>query len=69
MMTLPFTSLPKNDSRGTAQQRIPDIEVVILLYSYNPVQSYGTLETFTSLSKYRSTTIHISLKIPSKFGS
>ncbi len=54
MMTLPFTSLPKNDSRGTAQQRILDLEVVILLYSYNPVQSCGTLETFTSLSKYRS---------------
>ena len=40
--------------RGTAQQRILDLEVVILLYSYNPVQSCGTLETFTSLSKYRS---------------
>ena len=36
------------------QQRILDLEVVILLYSYNPVQSCGTLETFTSLSKYRS---------------
>ena len=69
MMGLPFTSLPKNDSKGTAQQRIPDLEVVILLYSYNPVQSCGTLETFTSLSKYRSEhifQIHISLKIPSK---
>jgi hypothetical protein len=54
MMGLPFTSLPKNDSKGTAQQRILDPEVVILLYSYNPVQSYRTLETFTSLSKYRS---------------
>ncbi len=53
-MTLPFTSLPKNDSRGTAQQRILDLEVVILLYSYNPVHSYRTVETFTSLSKYRS---------------
>jgi len=41
MMTLPFTSLPKNDSKGTAQQRILDLEVVILLYSYNPVQSCG----------------------------
>ena len=46
---LPFTSLPKNDSRGTAQQRILDLEVVILLYSYNPVHSYRTVETFTSL--------------------
>ena len=54
MITLPFTSLPKNDPRGTVQQRILDLEVVILLYSYNPVQSCGTLETFTSLSKYRS---------------
>jgi hypothetical protein len=53
MMGLPFTSLPKNDSKGTAQQRILDLEVVILLYSYNPVHSYRTVETFTSLSKYR----------------
>ena len=65
MIPLPFTSLPKNDSRGTAQQRILDLEVVILLYSYNPVQSHGTLETFTSLSKYRSSKSDISLKIPS----
>jgi hypothetical protein len=70
-MTLPFTSLPKNDSRGTAQQRILDLEVVILLYSYNPVQSCGTLETFTSLSKYRSSKSIFPLNIPSKikFGS
>ena len=46
--------LLENHSKGTVQQRILDLEVVILLYSYNPVQSCGTLETFTSLSKYRS---------------
>jgi hypothetical protein len=67
MMTLPFTSLPKNDSRGTVQQRILDLEVVILLYSYNPVQSCGTLETFTSLSKYRSSKSIFPLKFHPKY--
>ena len=72
MMPLPFTSPPEIFPRGTVQQRILDLEVVILLYSYNPVHSYRTVETFTSLSKYRSEhifQIHISLKIPSKIGS
>ena len=67
IMTLPFTSLPKNDSRGTVQQRILDLEVVILLYSYNPVQSCGTLETFTSLSKYRSSKSIFPLKFHPKY--
>ena len=36
MTPFPFASLPNNDSKGTAQQRILDLEAAILLYSYNP---------------------------------